>query len=361
MIKKGLCAFVSIGLFALVFLGPQSALAQDVNVKPAKFKVSSAFPPPGASMVSEVMMFWQQEVTKRTKGAITFETFWGGALGVPAEHVELIKRGTADVAQADEWYTPGRFPLSEFEFIFPFGPTDPVLMGKAMRKILEEFPEFKRDETREKVVLIAFAPGGEYMFLSKKPLRSVNDFKGEKVSLIGRYLGKWMPPGASAVVRPGQERYDLLRTGVVNIDLLTYDLHHAFKTYEQTKYCVKARILSPCFGTVLMSLDTFNRYPPEVQKIFMEAGKQAEINQATNVSPKWWERIQKEWAAKGIEFIDFPEAERQKWVDSLSDIPAEWANDFEAKGYPAFKMVQRWQEITSELGFKWIRKWGIKK
>jgi TRAP-type transport system periplasmic protein len=251
--------------------------------------------------------------------------------------------------------------LGEFEFIFPFGPTDPVIMTKAFRRMHEEFPEFARDEAKEKAVWIAFAGGSEYKFLSKKPIRTIDDFKGEKVSLIGRWLSKWLPPGASPVVRPGQERYDLLRSGVVNIDLLPIDLHHAFKTHEQIKYFSNIKIFTPCFATVLMSLDTLSKFPPEVQKILIEAGKETELRHSQTVVPPYVDKILQDWKARGIQFIDFAKADEQKWINGLEDIPAIWAAELQAKGYPAFKMVERWQAITSELGFKWARKWGIQK
>jgi TRAP-type C4-dicarboxylate transport system substrate-binding protein len=345
---------------AVCLIGLQWTWAQPA-VKPTKMKVAGVFPPPEVSMMSEIMKTWQDEVTKRTKGAITFENFWGAALGAPAEHIDLLKKNTVQVAQTHEWYTPGRFPVGNFEYIFPFGPTDYTLVAKAMRKIRTEIPQFAQDETRENVVMICNAPGGVYNFMSKKPLKTLADFKGEKVSLIGRYFGRWMPPGAAAVVRPAGERYDLLRGGVVGTDLLPFDLFYAFKIHEVTQYFIDAKLITACWGPVLMNLETFKGFPPEVQKIFLEAGRDVELRVANEIIPKWWARCEKEWKAKGITFISIPDEEIQKWASHLEDIPAEWAKEVEGKGYPGFKIVERWQEITGELGFKWPRKWGLKK
>ena len=62
-----------------------------------------------------------------------------------------------------------------------------------------------------------------------------------------------------------------------------------------------------------------------------------------------------------MKFIDFPTEEQKKWVETLDDIPAEWAAEMESKGLPGFQAVKRWQEITTDLGYKWSRRWGIKK
>jgi TRAP-type transport system periplasmic protein len=345
--------FVSVGL-----IGVPGVSAQ---IKPTKIKVAGVFPPPEVSMMSEIMKTWQDEVTKRSNGAVTFENFWGAALGAPAEHIDLVKKNTVQVAQTHEWYTPGRFPVGNFEYIFPFGPTDYALVAKAMRKIRTEIPQFAADETRENVKMICDAPGGIYDFMSKKPLKSIADFKGEKVSLVGRYFGRWLPPGATAVVRPAGERYDLLRGGVVSTDLLPFDLFYSFKIPEVTKYYINAKLTTACWGPVLMNLETFNSSPPELQKIFTDAGVAVELKVATEIIPRWWKKCETEWKAKGIEFITIPDEEVQKWAATLEDIPAEWAKEVDGKGIEGSKIVSRWQEITSEMGFKWPRKWGVKK
>ena len=345
---------------AVYLLGTGWAPAQEPR-KPVVLKVAGVFPSPAESMMSEFMKTWQDEVTKRTKGAVTFENSWKAALGTPAAHIDLVKKGTVQVAQTHEWYTPARFPIGNFEYIFPFGPTNYSLVGKAMRQIRTEFPQFAQDETRENVVMICNPPGGVYDFMSKKPLKTIADFKGEKVSLVGRYFGRWLPPGASAVVCPAAERYNLLRDGGTSTDLNPFDNFYAFKIYEMAKYYINAKLTVACWGPVLMNLDTFKGFSPEVQKIFLEAGKEVESNIAPKIVLSWWHKCQREWKEKGIHFITIPDEEIQKWASGLEDIPAEFAKEVETKGYPGYKIAQRWQEITGELGYKWPRKWGLKK
>jgi len=356
--KKGLAVLVFVTMF---LIGVPYASGQQPILTPVKLKVSSPFPPPSIFMKSELMQHWQEEVTKRTNGGVTFENFWGGSLGAPAEQIELLKSGSVQTAQTDAWYTPGRFPIGDFQFIFPFGTTDRMMIIEANRRIRAEFGEWERDEARQNAKMLIFAAGGEYTFLSTEPLRKLDDFKGKKLFLVGRYLGKWCPPGATAVVRPAGERYELLRTGVVTIDMLPIDLMYGFKHHEVAKYSIRTKILTPSYCTIYMNLDTFNRFSPEIQKILVETAKEAEIHHAKVRVPKWTDKIEKEWKAQGVITIEFPEGERVKWATALEDIPAEWAAEAEAKGYPGFKMVQRWQEITAELGFKWPRKWGVKK
>lgn len=326
-----------------------------------KLKAAAAFPPPEGSAMSEVLKIWEDDVTKRTKGQITFETYWGASLGAQAEHIDLLGNGIVDVAQFYEWFTPGKLPIGDFEYVFPFSPTDYEIMLKALRQIRSEFPQFTRDYTRHNIIMICDPPGAQNEFMSKIPAKTVADFNGKKVAIIGRYFGRWLPPGTTAVVRPAYERYDLLRTGIVDMNNHPFELQYALKIHEVTKYYIKVDMIAGSYAPIFMNLDTFKKFSPEIQKILLEVGKDVELRSAKEVLPRWWNKCSKEWKAAGIEFIEISQEEKAKWVAMIEDTPAEWAEEMEGKGYPAFKIVQRWQKITSELGHKWPRKWGIKK
>jgi TRAP-type C4-dicarboxylate transport system substrate-binding protein len=361
MKKARMIQVVLIATFVAVWVVGLHLASVQAAVKPTKLKAANVFPPPESSMSSEIFKTWQDEVTKRTKGAITFENFWGCALGTPPEHIDLLKKNTVQVVQTHFWYTPARFPVGHFEYTLPFGPTNYTLVAKAMRKIRAEIPQFVQDESRENAIVVCQAPGGVYDFMSKKPLKKMADFKGEKVSLIGRYFGRWLPPGASAVVRPGHERYDMLRSGVVSTDLLAFDLFYAFKIHEVTQYYIHANLTTACFCPIMVNLEVFKGLSPEVQKIMLQAGEEVELKAAKEILPRWWARCEKEWKAKGITFITIPDEEIKIWASHLEDIPLEWAKEMEGKGIAGFKIIDRWQEITSEMGFKWARKWGVRK
>jgi TRAP-type C4-dicarboxylate transport system substrate-binding protein len=348
----GIAVLIAVGLVWAPMSGAQ---------QPVKLKMTSFLPPPRVSMLAEIAQIWQAEVTKRTNGNITFENYWGGAMATPAEHIELVKKGTVQLAQTHQWYTPGKFPIGHFEYVFPFGPMDYELVAKAMRQMRSEFPEFVRDESKENVIVLSTPPGGVYTLLAKKPIKTVDGFKGEKVALIGRFFGKWLPPGAQAVVRPGGERYDLLQGGVTTVNIDPFDLMYAFKLAEQAKNHLAIYLTTACWAHTMMNLDTFKSFSPEYQKILTETGKEIELQASREIVPKWWDRVQREWKSQGVAKVDFPDAEISKWAATLEDIPAQFAAEIEGKGYPGYKMMQRWQEITADLGFKWARKWGVKK
>lgn len=109
---------------------------------------------------------------------------------------------------------------------------------------------------------------------------------------------------------------------------------------DQTQYYIDANLTVACWGPILMNLETYKGFPPEVQKILLAVGKEVKEKAGQEVIGKWWARCEKEWKAKGIGFITISEGERQKWASHLEDIPAEFAKEVEGKGYPGYKIVK---------------------
>lgn len=347
----------------LVFLfgfSPGSSFAAEM--KPMTLRLAAVFPPPKVSLASYAAQLFMDEVTKKTNGKIKFQPFWGGALGKPAEHLTAVEKGVADLALTHRWYTPGKLPLAQFEYVFPFGPTDPLIVVKAKRQIYEEFPQFKENLAKYNALLLFSGPGCAYQILSKTPVQSLADFKGKKISLIGRYFGRWVEPaGAVPVVAPAADRYTMLQTGVTDMDFLPLDLFASYKIQEQAPNLILVNALTACWYDLMINTKTFAKFPKDVQDILIETGKEIELKMAKEGVPMWTKKVMAEFEKQGVKTFQFPEEERAKWSALVSDIPAEWAEEVTKQGYPGWDIIARYQQLTTEMGYKWPRKWGVKK
>ena len=85
------------------------------------------------------------------------------------------------------------------------------------------------------------------------------------------------------------------------------------------------------------------------------------MKNAQEFVPLYTQKAQDIFKKAGIQFVELDPAQRAQWAQQLPDIPAEWAAEVEAQGYPGFEIVKRWQELTTELGYEWPRTWGVKK
>ncbi len=274
----------------------------------------------------------------------------------------LVERGMADAVLTHRWYTPGKLPLGEFEYVFPFGPVDPVIVTKAKRQVFEEFPQFAKNLAKYNAMLILSGPGTPYQILAKEPFKTLQGFKGKKISLIGRYFGRWVKPaGAVPVVAPAASRYTMLQTGVVDMDFLPLDLFASYKIQEQAPNLILVDALTACWYDLLLSLRTYKKLPGKYQKVLVAVGKEIEMRMAEKEVAKWNDKVMAQFKKSGVKVIKFSPAERAKWAQLVEDIPAEWAAEVSKQGFPGWKIVQRYQELTTKMGYKWPRQWGVKK
>ena len=333
------------------------------KMKPVTLKVASPFPPPETSLGTKHLSVWQKMVTDYTGGAVTFKNYYTGAMGKPAEHLSLVKTGAVDMIVTWGWYTPKDLPLEDYDYAFPFGPTDPLILTKAMRQIYEEFPQFKKDFDRNNAVKIFQSPGTTEVFLTKSKITSLNEVKGKKCKAMGRYFGRWLEAaGMSPVSAPAGEVYTMLQTGVIEMAMDTKDLLYAFKIIEQGTHVLDPELLATNWVGTYMNMNTFKKLPVDVQEFILDSGKKIEIVAASEINPAWEKMIFDNWKkTPGYSYTKMSDAERQKWAAACPDTPAEWAAEVNKMGYPGDQIVQRFQELTAQMGHKWVRNWGVKK
>ncbi len=337
---------------------PAAQPAASVTFTPVKLRFHSFTGPPPA-MHGVGPKWFMDEVTKRTNGAVTFETFWSGSLADPAGQLDLVSSGAVDLELSCVTYWPTKFPFGAFEYAIPFGPIDPVLVTKANRQLFKEFPIRNAEYEKNNVVLVSNLSAPYYELLSRTPVKTLEDLRGKKVATVGRYLGKWFQPiGALPVALPGGERYTSLQAGVVDVDATVIEAQYVWKLHEVAKNQILVGLGTMQGAQVMMNSNSFKKLQPEVQKVIMEVGEEAEMYLAKAFVAKR-DEILEAIKGKGVTVTTLDAAERQKWIDAIPDTGAEWAKEVEASG-PSWVVAKRWQEVTSELGYKWGSQWAVK-
>jgi len=92
---------------ALVPFSSGSAAAQD---KPIELKFSS-WVGIAHGHHTGVMVPWAKMIEEKSGGRLKVTIYPGSTLGKPADHVDLVMGGIADMGFASPGMTPGRFPL----------------------------------------------------------------------------------------------------------------------------------------------------------------------------------------------------------------------------------------------------------
>jgi TRAP-type C4-dicarboxylate transport system substrate-binding protein len=214
--------------FASAFAVSAPAIAQTTVLK------YSNWLPPGQAMRMEVVEPWIAEVEKVTQGRVKIDTAPKVVGTVPAQF-DVARDGQADIVIFIPGYTPNRFDLLEI-LQLPFISDNPEvfapLADRFYRKNLASYNEFKGVHPLSVYVV---SPG--QVFNSKRPLRSIADFKGLKMRSPQTSATQALTLlGAVPISKPVSETYELLSSGVIDGTFMPPESIPAFKLTELVPY-----------------------------------------------------------------------------------------------------------------------------
>jgi len=71
---------------------------------------------------------------------------------------------------------------------------------QAKRQLYEEIPGFRDELAKANALLISKFSTMPYDICSKTPIQTLDDFKGKRIGLIGRYFARWAKPTGAVPV-----------------------------------------------------------------------------------------------------------------------------------------------------------------
>ena len=210
--------------------------------------------------------FWdfKRRVEKMSGGKI--EVRWkGGPEIAPAfEMLSLVQRGTLDVLSSTGAYFTDKMAEGVYLDYFE-GPVSEMRKGG----VIDFFDKIQQERTGVKLLGLPSGLVG-YAIFTKKPVKSLADFKGMKLRGTPTYLPIAESIGASMIRMPYSDLYAGLERGVVEGYFSPIIGTLGAKFYEQI--CC---IIKPFFWTVrtwlYFNLKTWNKLTPEQQKLLTDA------------------------------------------------------------------------------------------
>ena len=217
----------SIGLLVafIVCIAIPSWAAQEKGIK---LRYASYFPP--THPMSKLAEEWGKEVDKRTDGRVKITFFAGNTLTPPMQTYESVVKGIADMGQAMQAWSPGRFPLTEVVTL-PMGITSGYQATKMSNEYYKKFRPKEFDDTKV-MYFHAIGPG---LLHFKKPISSLDDTKGLRVRVNTDQHGIAKAVGVMPVDLPITETYDALSKGLVDGILLPMDVLKGWRFAELVK------------------------------------------------------------------------------------------------------------------------------
>jgi len=191
------------------------ALAMSFNTASAQTVLTmSSWVGPNHPLTRDVLGGWAAAVEKATNGRVKMQMLAKHPVA-PQGTFDGVRDGVMDVSYVTASYTPARHPLPLMAELPGSGGTaeiNSVAFSRIHWKHLHKAGEYKGVK-----LLGVFTHGPGQMFLVKKPVNSVADIAGMKIRSgggISEASAKAL--GASPLVKPAPESYEILASGVAD-------------------------------------------------------------------------------------------------------------------------------------------------
>ena len=255
--------------FAVLTLLLTSCARQDDH----EFIFTYSHEQPLGSIRSQSMVFFKEELEKRTDGRIQVELFFGGVLGTERELMDLVATGALQGTRGGFFADANpKFNLLTMPFLVDG-------WDQAMRLVNSNFVSRINEGARENgwhIPATGISQGFRAHTNNVRPIRRPRDLKGLKmrVPLQDVFVRTALAFGANPQEIPAVEIYQALQTGVVDGQDNPPSNIWDYKIYEVSKYLT---ITNYATGPdpLLVNLAWYESLPPDLQQAFDEVAQEA--------------------------------------------------------------------------------------
>jgi TRAP-type C4-dicarboxylate transport system substrate-binding protein len=187
------------------------------------------------------------------------------------------------------------------------------------------YEKYKPEEFAKVKVLTMFSTAPSNI-MSRVPIKTLEDIKGVPLRASGgaaQLLSAW---GANCVGMPMSETPEALQKGVVKGLFSSLEVMKDFKFAELCKFVTMTD--TPVYPfAVVMNMDSWNKLPKDVQKVFDDLRVEQCEWTGTYMDNHVIESM--EWSKKeqGVEVIELSKEEKARWDALLEPIIEKWVAD----------------------------------
>ena len=280
-------------------------LALAADIRAAEFDLVEAHTTTQDHPYTLGMVRFAQLVRERTQGRVAVQIHHSRQLGDERQVVEGLQLGTVHLTVTSTGPLGGFVPeMNVLDLPFLFRDAShayKVLDGEIGRGLLDKFEAVG-------IKGLAFWENGfRHVTTGKTPVERPADLKGLKIRVMENrvHQAAFRQLGADATPMAWGEVFTSLQQGLLDAQENPIPIVSTFKLYEVQKYLsLTGHVYSP--APVLMSKKTWDRMPPDVQKILLDTAMEvAKIQRQLNRGQE--EKQVGELRAKGMTVIEKPD------------------------------------------------------
>lgn len=341
--------FRACGATALAALMAAAIWSTPTAAAEYSLRYSDIGPPRGPR--AQALMWWADELKKRSDGRIEINFFWSQSLVKGKDTLKAVGSGLAEMGSIIGIYTPAELPVWNYANI-PFSIAD-QWVGMRTWYELRQKSEDLRAETNKRNVKILFnnTTGPVQLLTTKKPVTTSAELKGMKIRATGGWTQLFEALGAVPVNIGFGELYQALERGTIDGTINYTPFVKSYKHFE-----VASHVTETDMGQVLgygggINLKMFNGMPKDIQDIlvktsdeYMDVYARKSIDDTIQSKKDLIAGID----GKKVEFHMLAPGVREEWEALAKPQEDAWIEQMEKTGMDAKSFVVMFKEIRDK-------------
>lgn len=316
-------------LFALI-----AGLSANTAYAKIKLTFNNYFPP--THVASQLSESFCKEIEKRTNGEVVITHYAGGQLLKAPEVYEGVVLGIADIGFSNLAYTRGMFPEMEMCDL-PLGMPSAWVATHVVNRF---YQKYKPKEFSKAKMLFFAGCGPNLVSTTQKPIKTLEDLKGQTVRATGRIADTAQALGATSRSIPIVDTYESVNKNVISGVMLPLETMITFRLGEVLKYCTADWQVGNIYTFyTVMNQKKWNKLPDNIKKIFEE------------VSAEWVEKSAQGWnnidlagldyfKNKGGQMILLDDSETSRWNAAVEPVIKQYIAEMSEKGLSSVKDLE---------------------
>lgn len=325
------------GALALVLSATEMSVAQTT------LRLADSLPT-NHFFVEQGTKFWMEEVSRQTKGAVTFEYYPSEQLGKAKDLLSLTQSGVVDIGYVVPSYVSEKMPLSAVaELPGTFGSSCKGTLAYWKLARANGILAQREYEPNGVKVLFALVMPPYQVFLQKR-IDGISSFQGQKLRTTGGSQDTLVTRLKAVPVHiTAPELHDSLSRGTVD--------GMVFPTASTLAYdvagLVKASTSGENFGsavlTYMISNARWNTLTPEAKNAMLEAGDKT-VQRICAYADQEVENDLAKIRSKGVTTAPLPAEDRPALAAMTTGISKEWAEVLDKRGKPGAAVLHAFSE-----------------
>jgi TRAP-type C4-dicarboxylate transport system substrate-binding protein len=331
-----------------------AALSAALFATPAMAQITlkvHSFSGPQAPDQARHLFPWAEKITKESGGKMKIEVYTNMQLGgKPADLPQQLDDGVVDAILIVPGFSPGRYPGLEGTEL-PF--TNVGLSAGQSPAVFEWATKWlMTNELKGSKMIASHTTDASIIHSRGKPMKTLEDFKGMKFRVPGRFVGEAAKAlGATPVGIPLPGVYEALERGQVDGMFINWAIVPPYRLHEVTRYHLETPIYQSPIMT-FMSQKSYDKLPGDMKKL-IDANSGIEYTKKIGLV---WDELtvpaKKTITDRGNTLYSLDEKERQRWIKAIQPVYKIWIAEMDKRGLPGQKMFDDLLATTKKYGRK---------